>query len=384
MRISIALLVWNALRSTALVVPRDTSDTAATRRNGLDAAAKAAGKLWFGTAANIPGIEENDQYYMQELANWPDFGAVTPANAQKHAFTEPQRGVFNFSRADHFFDVIQNGRPGPPFRPGAYTRPVRCHALIWHLELPNWLAMPAVPWTNATLSVVLVNHVQALVAHFGDECYSWDVVNEALNDDGTYRNNSIWYNTIGPEYIAMAFQAAQNAVAKDRLKTKLYYNDWGIESPRDKSTAAQNMIRSLKARGIQIDGVGFESHFTAGQTPTQARQQANMNAFTALGLECVVSELDVRVPLPATTASLAQQAQDYYSTVAACVNVPRCVAVTVWDFVDTYSSVPSTFPGWGAADLFLQAGDAAGTPLIRKPAYHAVLRALMGHGPPTS
>ena len=116
-----ALFALGPLGSLALVLPRDTSDTSAARQYGLDIAAKAAGKLWFGTAANIPGIEENDQYYMEELANWSDFGGVTPANAQKHAVIEPQQGVFNFSRADHFFDVIQAGQPSrpPPYGPGA-------------------------------------------------------------------------------------------------------------------------------------------------------------------------------------------------------------------------------------------------------------------------
>jgi endo-1,4-beta-xylanase len=131
--------------------------------------------------------------------------------------------------------------------------------------LPDWVTSPATPWTNKTLSKVLKNHVTKLVEHFGDHCYSWDVVNEAFADSpaGAYQSN-IWFNTIGAEYVPMAFAAAQAVVEKNGLNVKLYYNDYNIESPGAKATAAQNLVTQLKGRGIQIDGVGLESHFIAG------------------------------------------------------------------------------------------------------------------------
>lgn len=131
----------------------------------------------------------------------------------------------------------------------------------------------------------------------------------------------------------MAFDAATKAIQKNNLNVKLYYNDYNIEYPGNKSTAAQNLVSQLKARGIQIDGVGLESHFIAGQTPSQADQEANMNAFTALDVDVVITELDVRLPaLPPNATSQAQQVLDYFSSVSACASVKRCVGVTVWDF----------------------------------------------------
>lgn len=189
-------------------------------------------------------------------------------------------------------------------------------------------------WTNETLSAVLQNHVTNLVEHFGDRCHSWDVVNEALSDSpaGAFQEN-LWLDTIGPEYFFMAFDAATKAVQKNNLAVKLYYNDYNIEYAGNKSAAAQSLVSQLKARGIQIDGVGLESHFVVGETPSQSDQEANMNAFTALDVDVAVTELDVRLNLPANATTEAQQASDYHDTVAACVNVERCVGITVWDFV---------------------------------------------------
>jgi endo-1,4-beta-xylanase len=365
--------------------------TATSTSYGLNDAAKVAGKLWFGTAADIPGPEQADYYYMREFNNTHDFGEATPANIMKFEFTEPEQGVFNFTGAQEFLDVAK-----------ATGKYVRCHNLIWESELPTWVTSPSVNWTNETLSKVLYEHVYTLVEHFGDQCYSWDVVNEALSDSpaGAYQSN-IWYDTIGAAYVVEAYQAATDAVRKNNLGVKLYYNDYNIEYPGNKSTAAQSILKELKGRGIQIDGVGLESHFigtvslpkppssilyppltflaTAGETPSQSSQTSNMQAFTSLDIDVAVTELDVRLTLPPTADSEAQQVADYYSTVAACVAVERCIGITVWDFDDTYSWVPSTFAGQGYADLFLQPGG-ANTPLVRKAAYDGVLEALKGRG----
>lgn len=98
----------------------------------------------------------------------------------------------------------------------------------WYNELPTWLTNPATPWTNETLSAVLVNHVKNLVEYFGTRCYCWDVVNEALSDSGTGNladnatwRSDLWYNTIGPQYINIAFETAAKYAPPS---VKLYYN----------------------------------------------------------------------------------------------------------------------------------------------------------------
>ena len=253
---------------------------------------------------------------------------------------------------------------------------------MWYNQLPSWgnpVPLPTLPpiltylvtsgtWTNATLIAALKTHIQNEVTHYKGQCYAWDVVNEAFNDDGTYRTD-VFYNTIGPEYIPIAFETA----ALYDSSVKLYYNDYNIEYSGVKATAALNLVQSLKARGIKIDGVGLQSHFIVGETPSRSAQAANMNTFIAEGVEVAITELDIRfTSLPPTDAGLAQQSTDYVSTVGACLDaMPGCVGITVWDYTDEYSWIPSTFSGEGDACLWY-------ANLTVHPAYAAVVSALGG------
>lgn len=222
-------------------------------------------------------------------------------------------------------------------------------------------------WTNATLIAALKNHIANEVTHYKGQCYAWDVVNEAFNDDGTYRVD-VFYTTIGPEYIPIAFETA----ALYDTSVKLYYNDYNIEYAGAKSTAAQALVTSLKARGIKIDGVGLQGHFIVGETPSESSQISNLEAFTALGVEVAYTEVDIRfTSLPPTTAGYAQQATDYVNTVAACLGVTGCVGITVWDYTDKYSWIPSTFSGQGDACLW-------NADFSTKPAYTSVISLLGG------
>lgn len=227
-------------------------------------------------------------------------------------------------------------------------------------------------WTNETLTAVMKNHITNLVSHWGANCYSWDVVNEALNSDGTMASN-IWYNTIGREYFFLAYKFAAEAVAAIDVGTKLYYNDYGIEYPCAKTDAAVALVSELRDRGITIDGVALESHFKVGQTPSKAQQISAMEKFCSVGVDVVRSEIDVRfASLPYNVTGLAVQKQNYHDTVSSCMAVKACVGMTVWDFDDAYSWVPAAFGHTqGGADLY----DAK---LARKPAYYGVAEALVG------
>ncbi|CAK1366044.1 unnamed protein product [Cercospora beticola] len=340
--------------------------------HGLNEAAQAAGKLWFGAAISIPGQEEDNEHFLSVFRSSKDFGQATPANSMKFAATERRPGKFDFTRADKFLEVAKDKK-------------IRCHAVVWHRDLPHWIGNPKIPWTNETLSAVLVEHVQTLVRHFGDTCYSWDVVNEAVSDDqqahGTIQyRSSIWFRVIGPEYVAMAFQAAQKVIDEDKLKVKLYYNDYGIEEPGPKSAAVQMLVKQLKHRGIRVDGVGLQSHFATGTTPSLELQERNLQDFVKLDIKVAITELDVRSPVPPTAEDQQQQSRDYYNTVAACMHVEKCVGITVWGLVDDTSWVPQKFPGFGFANLFLRQNKESA--LVKKAAYDACLRAMQGKPSP--
>jgi endo-1,4-beta-xylanase len=232
---------------------------------------------------------------------------------------EPAPGNFTFAAGDVIASLAKKN-----------NQLIRCHNLVWHEQLPSWVT--DTKWTKATLTQALQLHVTSEVTHYKGQCYSWDVVNEALNDNGTF-GADVFFNVLGSDYIKIAFDAAAAADPD----VKLYYNDFGIEFPGAKSTAAQNIVKTLKAAGTKIDGVGFQSHFIVGNTPPVATQLKNMGEFTALGVEVAITELDIRMALPPTTALVAQQQADYQTATAGCLALKGCVGVTVWDFDDAVS-----------------------------------------------
>lgn len=316
---------------------------------GLNNVAKAAGKLYFGTATDNPDL--TDVAYVAILNNTNEFGQHTPANALKWDATEPTQNVFTFAAGDQIVNIAE-----------ANGHLMRGHNLVWHQQLPSWVTSGT--WTNATLTAVLQNHIANVAGRYSGQFYAWDVVNEPFNDDGTL-GSDIFSQIIGEEYIAIALRAARAADPT----AKLYINDFNIEGPGAKATAMQNLVSSLKAQGVPIDGIGFESHFIVNELPQNIQQ--NMEAFVNLGVEVAITELDIRMTLPSTPTLLQQQQANYQTAVSACNAVPKCVGVTLWDFTDKFSWVPGTFAGMGAACPWDEN-------LVLKPAYDGIVAGFSG------
>ncbi|OCH86749.1 endo-1,4-beta-xylanase [Obba rivulosa] len=339
---------------------------------GLNAVAKAAGKLYFGTATDNP--ELNDTAYTTILDNNRQFGQITPANSMKWDATEPSPGNFTFEGGDVIRDLAKgNGQI------------LRGHNCVWYSQLPDWVAFGN--FTFDELIAIVENHCGTLVGHYrGQISLSTTCSNRlvlttpivftfarqmpgmllmALNDDGTFRED-IFFNVTGTAYIPAALRAAREADPH----AKLYINDYNIEGTGNKSTALQNLIKELKKDGVPIDGVGFQCHFEVGGVPSTLVE--NFRAFEALGVEFAVTELDVRMTLPETDELLEQQKEDYQTVVEACLAVPACVGVTIWDFTDKYSWVPGAFPGWGAACPWDEN-------LVKKPAYDGIVIGFEDH-----
>ncbi|WP_282700762.1 endo-1,4-beta-xylanase [Streptomyces sp. CC219B] len=285
------------------------------------------------------------------------FNALTPGNAMKWGSVEPVRGTFDWAEADRIVDFAE-----------AHGQQVRGHTLVWHSQNPNWLTNGN--WTPAQLRQLMTDHIATEVGRYKGRVATWDVVNEPFNEDGTYRQ-TLWYNGLGTDYIAQALTAARAADPS----AKLYINDYNVEGINAKSTALYNLVRSLKERGVPIDGVGLQAHLILGQVPSTLQQ--NIQRFADLGLDVAITELDIRMRTPSDSARLAQQAAEYRQVVNACVAVSRCHGVTVWGFTDSDSWIPETFPGEGAATPY----DENYAP---KPAYYAIAEALGGTTtPPT-
>ncbi|EMC91445.1 glycoside hydrolase family 10 protein [Baudoinia panamericana UAMH 10762] len=350
-----------ALTVAAPVPEPELAERQDTSAPFLHSAAVAHGKAWFGSELDTFSGEQYDQAFMTVWNDSRIFGSTTPGNTMKWEFVEPQQNTFNFSQGMQ--TVALSKATGKDAH-------LRCHNLVWHEELPSWVVyQPYDSWTNITLAAAMINHITKTVRGFGSNCYSWDVVNEAIDDNAQWRN-TIFYQYMGKYYIPIAFAAAQAAVKSIGADIKLVYNDYNIEFPGAKQQKAVELVQLIKQYGIKIDGVGFESHFVFGETPGASAQMQAMQSFTSLGLNMYQTELDVRFPsLPPTPATLAQQASDYYNTIQACMKTPACQGMTVWDFDDAYSWVPSTFAGQGDACLYW-------ANLTRKPAYEAVYQAI--------
>ena len=317
---------------------------AAAAGSTLRAAAEADGK-YFGTEVTGSMIDNST---ITNLAA-QQFDMVTPGNEMKWDTTEPSNGSYNFGPGDAIVSWAN-----------AHGMRVRGHNLVWQSQLPSWVS--SLPLNQ--VQQAMESHITTEVSHYKGEVYSWDVVNEPFNSDGSFVDD-VFYQAMGSGYIADALRTAHAADPG----AQLYLNDYGIEGENAKSNAMYSLVQSLLAQGVPINGVGFESHFILGQVPSS--MLANMQRFAALGVNVAVTELDDRVQLPATTADLNQQATDYATVVSDCLQVSRCVGISQWGVGDADSWIPGTFPGWGAATMYDQNYQP-------KPAYYAALSALGG------
>ncbi|KAJ8519061.1 hypothetical protein ONZ45_g3966 [Pleurotus djamor] len=356
--------------SSSSSIPSSTPSSSSTSStppsptpSGLHNLAVARGQLYFGSATD--NGELSDIPYKTKLSDTDEFGQITPGNSMKWDATERSRGVFTFAGGDVIADLAQtNGQL------------LRGHTCVWHSQLPSWVSNGNFDATE--LTSIIETHCSTLVDHFKGKVYvdlkspelttwtildAWDVVNEPFNENGTFRT-SVFYNTLGSSYIDIALHAARAADPD----AKLYVNDYNIDGLGAKSTAMVNLVTQLKADGVPIDGIGVQGHLIVGAVPNNI--QANLEQFAALGVEVAITELDIRMTLPVTPEKLAQQKADYKKVMAACAAVPACVGVTIWDYTDKYSWVPSVFSGQGAALPWDE-------DLVKKPAYDGIAEALL-------
>lgn len=300
----------------------------------LNNLAVAAGLKYFGTCGSEGNIN-SDTTYRNIINNKSEFGQLVPENGQKWDATEPSRGQFSYSSGDIVAGVAK-----------ANGQLLRCHTLVWYSQLPSWVSGGS--WTRSTLQSVIETHINNVMGHYKGQCYAWDVVNEAVNDDGTWRP-SVFLNTFNTDYFAIAFKAAKAADPN----AKLYYNDYNLEYNGAKTDKALELVKIVQAAGAPIDGVGFQGHLIVGSTPSRSSLATTLKRFTALGVEVAYTELDIRhSSLPASSSALATQGNDFANVVGSCLDVAGCVGVTIWGFTDKYSWIPQTFNGQGAALLY--------------------------------
>ena len=207
------------------------------------------------------------------------FNTVTPENTMKWARIHPEPGTYDFEAADRFVAFAEEH---DMFAVG--------HTLVWHNQTPDWVFEDedGNPVSRDTLLRRMRDHIHRVVNRYEDRVEAWDVVNEALNRDGSLRE-SPWLEIIGEDYIAKAFQYAREADPD----AALYYNDYSLTHP-PKRDGAVRLVKNLQDRGIDVTGIGAQSHHSLDQ-PTLDAQAATLEAFADLGVDVMVTELDIAV-----------------------------------------------------------------------------------------
>ena len=289
--------------------------------------------LLIGTAVRPSQLSETA--YAVTLAR--EFNMVEPEDAMKWWVLRPDAATYDFRQGDEVVRFAQ-----------AHQMKVRGHCLVWGRDNPDWLTKSRFP--AGRLSRLLHEHITRVMKHYKNQVFAWDVVNEALDENGKVRD-SIWYNQPGigfsgreTAYIEQVFRWAHKADPH----ALLFYNEAEGEGLNRKSDAIYAMVKEFKRRRVPINGVGLQMHIPAHDLKLSqivADIAANIARLTALGLQVHITELDVALPLEANglvrAGDLTRQANVYRGIARACLNSSGCTAMQTWGFTDKYSWIGS-------------------------------------------
>jgi len=228
--------------------------------------------FYIGTALSVDQIEGKDAKVDSLIKK--EFDAITAENIMKSMYTHPQNDKYDFALSDKF---VAYGEKNKMFIHG--------HTLIWHSQLAPWMEKIA---DSTEMKAFMKDHITTIVSKYKGRINSWDVVNEALNEDGTLRQ-SVFLNTLGEKYLVDAFKLAEKADPK----VDLYYNDYNLEDPA-KRAGAIALIKKIKAAGGKINGVGSQGHWNL-KSPSLEEIEKSILEYSALGIKVAFTELDITV-----------------------------------------------------------------------------------------
>jgi len=287
----------------------------------------------FGAALNVYLLKNNTKYRSTVIK---EFNSVTPENAMKMKNISLGRGLYNWTDADYIVDFAQqNGMR------------IHGHALVWYKSTPDWVTNFV--GTKEDWKQILHEYIVAVVGKYKGKISSWDVLNEAINDDGTSRD-CVWLQNIGIEYIDLCFQYAREA-DPDVL---LFYNEYGTEYSSAKRTAVNKLVNDLIGRSIPIDGIGLQMHTSIARSNSDIQNAITVAAQT--GLKIHVAEFDIKVnpdklqDITYNATLAAAQKEKYKVAAKALFDLPTTqrYGFTFWGVCDTNSWIPAEYgcPDW--------------------------------------
>lgn len=234
-------------------------------------------KFMIGVAMNAAQITGADSASVEIIKN--QFNSITAENCMKSEELQPIEGEFNFELADKF---VKFGEENNMYIIG--------HTLIWHSQAPKWFFTDE-KGTDVSREVLIERmkkHIFTVVGRYKGKVKGWDVVNEAFEDDGSWRKSK-FYQIIGEDYMKLAFQFAHEADPD----ADLYYNDYSM-AHKGRRDAVVNMIKKLQSEGVKIDGIGMQGHMDM-EFPEIGEFEKSLVAFAQAGMKVMITELDLTI-----------------------------------------------------------------------------------------
>lgn len=244
-------------------------------------------KFLIGAALNTRQSFEQDKEGVKILKQ--HFNSIVAENCMKSALIHPKEDQYNFFAADSFVNFGE-----------ANNMAIIGHCLIWHSQCPLWFFVNENGETASPelLKQRMKDHITTVVSRYKGRVKGWDVVNEAIVEDGSYRKSK-FYEILGEEFIPLAFQYAHDADPN----AELYYNDYGMNVP-GRRDAVIKLIKSLKQKGLRIDAVGMQGHMGMDY-PTVEEFEKSMIAFAEAGVKVMITEWDMSaLPTASRTANI--------------------------------------------------------------------------------
>lgn len=230
-----------------------------------------------GAALNVDVVSGRDEKSADIVRK--HFNSIVAENCMKGEVIHPEEDRYDWKDADA---TVKFGEEN--------NLVVIGHCLVWHSQPPKWMFKDknGKDVSRAVLIDRMYHHITEVVGRYKGRIKGWDVINEAFNDDGTYRKTP-YYNIIGPEYFELAFKFAQEADPD----AELYYNDYSLAIPA-KRDAVCRLVKHLKEKGCRIDAVGMQSHVGYAH-PSLEEYENSIKAFAAIGVKVQMTEFDMNM-----------------------------------------------------------------------------------------
>jgi endo-1,4-beta-xylanase len=245
------------------------------------------GKFLFGVAVNMQQVNGVNPIETELIAK--EFSAIVPENCMKPQPIHPEENKYNWEDADKLVAFGEKNK-----------QVVTGHCLVWHSQIGRWMFIDAdgKDVSPEVLKERMHQHIATVVGRYKGRIKGWDVVNEAFEDNGTYRNSK-FYQILGKDFIKYAFQFAHEADPN----AELYYNDYNVETP-SKCDAIVALVKEIKAAGCRIDAVGSQAHWHM-KSPTLDATETTIKKLKDAGVKVLYTELDISIlPSPYDGANI--------------------------------------------------------------------------------